>query len=401
MKILRIHENNHLKGGSGVHIRRLQTGMEDLGVQSPLLTMDHSGSGYSWQFDEGAQVTLSSLAEVKKALKHLLEHQSFDLIHIHGVVLPQVLKQLFTIYDGPIVRYMHEPRLVCPGHGKFWYRQAEPCTKPWGMHCFVHAYTEICAPRHPRKLWRAWTNTTFEVSKAADRYDAIMVASVYMRQAAIEGGLPAQKLIKIPPPQVVPDLDEGAEFPLNPRLLFVGRIAPTKGIVPMIRHLEPYFRERPELHLDVVGDGIGRAELESLIQSSSLAQQITLHGWKSPEEVHRFFQQAQVVVFPSIYPEAFGNVGPEAMLHTRPVVGFDTGGVGEWLRDQHNGYLVPHGDWRRFAAATMRLLDHPDIAWKYGRQGRNLIIREFSSEKVCQKYIDLYTSLLQQHQPTQ
>ena len=44
---------------------------------------------------------------------------------------------------------------------------------------------------------------------------------------------------------------------------------------------------------------------------------------------------------PSLWPEPFGLVGPEANRHGVPVVAFATGGIPEWLHDGVNGCLAP------------------------------------------------------------
>ena len=51
--------------------------------------------------------------------------------------------------------------------------------------------------------------------------------------------------------------------------------------------------------------------------------------------IDNYLSRASVVVFPSIYPESFGIVGIEAMMRGRPVVGFDVGGVKDWLKNPY------------------------------------------------------------------
>jgi glycosyltransferase involved in cell wall biosynthesis len=59
---------------------------------------------------------------------------------------------------------------------------------------------------------------------------------------------------------------------------------------------------------------------------------------------------------PSVFVEAFGKVGPEALSSGRPVIASDSGGVREWLKPGKNGLLVGPGDVAQLTAAMLALL---------------------------------------------
>ena len=52
------------------------------------------------------------------------------------------------------------------------------------------------------------------------------------------------------------------------------------------------------------------------------------------------FQESDLLVVPSIWPEPFGQVGPEAGLYGVPVAAFAVGGTPSWLTDGVNGLLA-------------------------------------------------------------
>jgi glycosyltransferase involved in cell wall biosynthesis len=64
-------------------------------------------------------------------------------------------------------------------------------------------------------------------------------------------------------------------------------------------------------------------------------------GWLWRDAVAAHLGAADVVVFPSAWPEPFGLVGPEAGHLGIPVAAFAVGGVRGWLVDGVNGYLAP------------------------------------------------------------
>jgi glycosyltransferase involved in cell wall biosynthesis len=138
-----------------------------------------------------------------------------------------------------------------------------------------------------------------------------------------------------------------------PEVLFVGRLAPEKGI-------EELTAAAQGLNLVVVGDG----PLRSLLPRAL--------GFLPSEEVAARYDRAAVVVCPS-RREGFGLVCAEAMAHARPVVATAVGGLGELVVDGETGILVEPGDPEALRAAIDRLLADADLRRKLGEAGRQRI----------------------------
>jgi len=64
---------------------------------------------------------------------------------------------------------------------------------------------------------------------------------------------------------------------------------------------------------------------------------------------------AAAVAVPSLWPEPFGLIGIEAQARGRPAVGYDVGGIPEWIGDA--GIAVPRGDQPALASAIRKVLD--------------------------------------------
>jgi glycosyltransferase involved in cell wall biosynthesis len=153
---------------------------------------------------------------------------------------------------------------------------------------------------------------------------------------------------------------EDDEFPLRDstppwrwRLLFVGRIATAKGLDTIIRAL-PQLPD--EAQLTVVGRGDPRlqAELETLATGLGVGDRI---HWTSAErsELHRFYADADAVVFAPRWREPFGLVPIEAMACGTPVVATGTGGSAEVCLDGVNCLLFPPDDVDALVATLTRL----------------------------------------------
>src|SRR5207248_1304963 len=105
--------------------------------------------------------------------------------------------------------------------------------------------------------------------------------------------------------------------------------------------LEALARVKVSFECLIAGDGNHRPFCEERARSLGLAGRVRFGGFMPREELNQAYAQASVALISSVWPEPFGLVGLESMRFGLPIVGFDAGGIGEWLIDGHNGYLIP------------------------------------------------------------
>ena len=128
--------------------------------------------------------------------------------------------------------------------------------------------------------------------------------------------------------------------------------------------------------LDVVGTGNDEAHLKLLAEP--LGKKVVFHGYSpNPDDA---FRGIRAVVLPWRWQEPFGLVGPEALAHGVPLVGFDVGAIREYLVDGQTGTLVPPGDTDALAKAIDRLLNKPEEAHAMGLRGRELVSARFTDD---------------------
>jgi glycosyltransferase involved in cell wall biosynthesis len=172
-----------------------------------------------------------------------------------------------------------------------------------------------------------------------------------------------------------------------PRLAIVGRLIPIKGHEVLLRALAVVRRERPELTLDVVGDGPLEGELRATVDELGLGDAVTFSGRISP--VAPVFEAAEIVVVPS-FGEGFGMVALEAMERGRPVIASAVGGLPEIVDDGRTGLLVPPGDVEALAAAIRDLTASPARTAAMGAAGRARALEEFSQDRCTDRTLELY-----------
>jgi glycosyltransferase involved in cell wall biosynthesis len=174
-------------------------------------------------------------------------------------------------------------------------------------------------------------------------------------------------------PLIVPSVPGWTPPPDENRVLFAGRLAPNKGLQTLLAAAQDV-----DIRVDVAGSGWWRPEAEKLAAKLGLRDRVTFHGWQPPEAVDELYRRANVVAVPSLWPEPFGMVGPEAMARGRPVVGSDTGGIPEWLEHGQTGLLVQAGEPDALASGLATLLADPDLSRRMGEAGAERVRERYS-----------------------
>ncbi len=114
-----------------------------------------------------------------------------------------------------------------------------------------------------------------------------------------------------------------------------------------------------------------RAYLEELARG--LDVDLRLLGNVSEAQLVDLYNQALVTVY-APHREPFGLVPVESLACQTPVVAVREGGIQETIVHAHTGLLVER-DPEQFARAVAGLLDQPELAAAYGRNGRERVLR--------------------------
>ncbi len=160
----------------------------------------------------------------------------------------------------------------------------------------------------------------------------------------------------------------------HPRLLCVGRLIPIKGHIVLLRAFAAAKKTLPDLQLDIAGRGPLEPALKALARELDISDSVHFLGHVAP--IQRAIEQAAVVVVPSM-GEGFGMVALEAMERARPVIAASIGGLGELVRHEETGLLVPAGEAEPLRDAIVRLAGDLDLARRMGEEGRRRALTRF------------------------
>jgi glycosyltransferase involved in cell wall biosynthesis len=119
---------------------------------------------------------------------------------------------------------------------------------------------------------------------------------------------------------------------------------------------------------------VRRAELEDSVQ---------FLGWV--EEMPKYLNSLDVFVLPSLNEGIPGAVR-EALAMEVPVVATAVGGTADAVLDDETGLLVPSKDSTALADAVTTLLTSPDERHRMGKNGRQHVVSEFSTQGYVERY---------------
>jgi len=143
-------------------------------------------------------------------------------------------------------------------------------------------------------------------------------------------------------------------------ILMPTRMTRWKGHEVLIDAAAAAFKDRPHAFLVLMagshaGRDAYRNSLQARIDGHGLTADVRVIDHQS--DMPAALATADIVVTPSIEPEAFGRVAIEAQAMAKPVIASSLGGFLETIKDGETGHLTPPGDAYALARALLNLTD--------------------------------------------
>lgn len=173
----------------------------------------------------------------------------------------------------------------------------------------------------------------------------------------------------------------------------IGRVNAIKGQNDFIEAVEPLL-EKNEQAVAFLAGGVFPGEewrleeLDKRIASSSVVSQI--HRIDYYDKTSELYNMFDIFVLPSIKPDSLPTVVLEAMACSKPVVGYNNGGIAEMVVDDKSGCLVKSNRPRELSNAISLLLDSSEKREKFGRVGYQRQKELFSLESYIKNFSELY-----------
>ncbi len=184
-------------------------------------------------------------------------------------------------------------------------------------------------------------------------------------------------------------------------LLFIGRLSEVKGVRYLIEAMPYVLNEYPEAKLLIVGDGESRQSLEEQVKELDLQNSVFFAGAIPNKNLPDYYAAADIFIGPSIKTaygdnEGFGLTFVEASMSGCLVIGTDTGGIRDIIKDGETGFLVPQKDPAALAEKIVFVIKNRDNRTKVAKHGRDRCRKKYDWSVIASHYRKILQLLVNQ-----
>jgi glycosyltransferase involved in cell wall biosynthesis len=169
--------------------------------------------------------------------------------------------------------------------------------------------------------------------------------------------------------------------------VYIGRLVVEKGVEVLVKASSLLKKRRRSFQVRIIGDGPERAALEALAKKLDVSEEVQFIGFKKGKELAAILGPPCVLVMPSICQDVAPFAPLEHMIRARPIIASDIGGLSEEVGEA--GLKFPPGDTVGLADQMERILLDPVLAERLGNEGRERVLKRYTSEQMIRGYLDL------------
>jgi glycosyltransferase involved in cell wall biosynthesis len=373
MKLLYVHERFGALAGAEANAFITAQELGGRGHEMGILHGPGTGKNEAgWEAVFGYRQGLAD--EPEEATRRALKAFDPDVVYVHKMADLRVIQALVDS-GKPLVRMVHDHDIYCMRSYKYDYFTRKICTRAAGPACVFPCLASIVkniGTGLPLK-WVSYSAKKREIALNR-QFKRMVVVTEYMRDELLRNGFDAERIeIHAPVPRMG-DPDLRSSFSERNLILYAGQIIRGKGVDVL---LEALAKVRSKFECVILGDGNHKAYCERLAERLGLSDRVHFKGFIPQEELKGYYRECSVVALSSVWPEPIATIGLEVMRYALPVVGFDAGGIKDWLKDGHNGYLVPWMDKEVFAQRLDELLKDKAKARQLGENGFQFVSERY------------------------
>jgi len=181
--------------------------------------------------------------------------------------------------------------------------------------------------------------------------------------------------------------------PLDPTVLFIGRITHMKGPDILVETIPTVLRNAPNAKFVFVGDGDMKDHLENRVNKLGVSHATRFTGWISDRrKKEKLFKACDVLCDPS-RNQPFGMIILEAWASEKPVIAVHGTGSGELVWHDTTGLKV-FGNPNSISWGVNEIFSDFDKSRWMGKNGRKATENSFSWDHVGSCMLDVYKEML-------
>ncbi|RMH02237.1 MAG: glycosyltransferase family 1 protein [Chloroflexi bacterium] len=316
-----------------------------------------------------------------------------DLIYINGMWnLPRsTAHHAEQLLPGRVAYYMASYWPIEPdAHTAYWSDHATTGWRRWPKQLVGHFVRRFWLDGTPRNQLD---------------FPLVLCVSNYMRRIMIEqAGISPERVhvvyngidLEAFPPKT-------SYTPHQPlRLLYAGRIDPSKGVHTVLEGLSILRTRAPQLSvtLSLVGSGTPAYEafLRNQAETLGVADMLIWRGRVPREQMPQVLTGHDVLLFPSVWAEPLARMVQEAMACGLVVIGTTTGGTPEILREDENGLTFAPEDAVMLATQIARVASDSALCVRLAQAARQTVAARFTLPRMVDELEMYFAELITQRE---
>jgi len=320
-------------------------------------------------------------------LSEIIKKESPDIAHFQNT-FPMISPSAYQVCRKagvPVIQTLRNYRIFCaPGNLYRNNRICESCIGkaiPWPS-TFFGCYREsrlqsavIMAMQAFHKFRGTWTKDV----------NLFITLTEFSRSKFIAGGLPPERIV------VKPNfigMDPGIERTKDRYAVYIGRLAPEKGVLTMLEAWETL----PDIPLKIIGDGPMMSKVKGMV-SDPLLSHVNIYGKLTPKNTIDILKKAWCLIFPSQWYETFGRTVIEAFACGTPVIVSKIGSITALVIDGQTGLHFTCGDSYDLVKKVRKIFSSSHTQGEMGRRARAEYEVKYTAEINYEKLTNIYNKL--------
>lgn len=333
---------------------------------------------------------------LNKEFLALYKKEKFDLIHCFNLTSTPIVK-LKDKTSAKFIAHVNNNLPFCP-KGDLVFEGIAPCdklnTSKMCIRCIMKS-KEVGKLKNNFYLkynpyfWYLIHRRCSNIINNLKMFDFLTAISEFTNEELIRRGFDRNKI------EVIPNIVEIDKFLKVkevsngiPRLLYLGSYIRSKGPHTLLSALNGL---KLEYDASFYGSGPLKEWMQDFVNKNEISA--TINDTINYEKIPELYQEHDIVIFPSLWPEPFGRIIIESMAAGRPIIASNVGSIKYLICDGVTGLLFSPGDADALRATLKRLITDLQLQKKISQEAREES-KKYHGDGVAEKLGKLYGELL-------
>lgn len=321
------------------------------------------------------------------AIKEKLEEIKPDVVHLHHdryytFSVAKALKDL----QIPVIQTIHDYTMLCPSQYYPDLYYDTPGTKNRKDNCQLICSQGTCLPLKSR-IGHPFAHDR-KRKIVQNNIQTFVAPSTKLKEYLELAGFKNVHFIPFFVDEKQWSFDSSRN--VKNKILFVGRIETNKGIYHLINAVKTLKKEIQDIQLMIAGTGSQFVPIQEKIKIENLDSFIQLAGFVDYQEIGQYYENANVLVVPSLDMEQFGLIGIEGLASGTAVIGSDTGGIPEWCIHEKTGLLFNPDNPSELTQNIRRMLLEKGLSEQLTQQGMQHLKNTYNIQQHFNKLLQVY-----------